>query len=244
MGNRQTYLINQIVEYAHRLDQKGFVANHDGNISARFDDILLATPTAASKITITPEMILTLDQTGKKLEGLGKPFSEIQLHLAAYQARDTVKAVVHAHPPFATAHGLVNLPLKPLLPEAIISIGAEIPVVPFTMPGENPALISTALSQADVFMLAGNGVLAVGENVEQAYLRLELLEHVAKIQFYAKQMGVPMELSEEEINTLLQKRASIGLGQAPQKSATRPVLLDDIKALIRAEIENSLDVET
>ena len=242
MGNRQTYLINQIVQYAYRLDQKGFVANHDGNISARFDDVLLATPTAVSKINITPEMILTLDQTGKKLEGLGKPFSEIQLHLLAYQARDNIKAVVHAHPPFTTARGLVHLPLKPLLPEAIISIGAEIPVVPFAMPGENPELILTALSQADVFMLAGNGVLAVGENVEQAYLRLELLEHIAKIQFYAEQMGVPMALSEENLNVLLQKRASIGLSPAPKKSATRPVLLDNIKALIRAEIENTLDV--
>jgi len=91
-------------------------------------------------------------------------------------------------------------------------------------------------------MLAGNGVLAVGENVEQAYLRLELLEHIAKIQFYAEQMGVPMALSEENLNVLLQKRASIGLSPAPKKSATRPVLLDNIKALIRAEIENTLDV--
>ncbi len=246
MGNRQTYLVNQIVQYAQRLDQKGFVANHDGNISVRFDHVLLATPTVVSKASMSPEMIITLDLEGKKLNGLGQPFSEIQLHLAAYRARENINAVVHAHPPITTARGLVNLPLRPTLPEAIVSIGAEIPVVPFAMPGKNTELISEALLKSDVFMLAGNGVLAVGENIEQAYLRLELVEHIAKIQFYAEQMGVPMSLAAENLEILLKKRASLGLGSLPvvpaNKSVDRHALLNDIKALIKGEIENLLDV--
>lgn len=214
MGNRLEYLINNIVKVCRKLDQKGFGANHDGNVSIRFEDSLLATPTSASKGDIVAEMILTLDMDGKKIDGIGKPFSEIQLHLAAYRSRPDVRAVVHAHPPFATARGLVCEPIKPALPEAIVSIGDLIPVAPYAMPGagENIDIINRALSEADVFMMQGNGVLSTGADLEQAYLRLELVEHLAKIDFYAAQMGKAFTLPDDDAEKLLEKRAAIGLG--------------------------------
>lgn len=238
MGDRKTYIINQIVKYSQKLDAKNFGANHDGNISAKFDDVLLATPTAVSKGNIVADMIITLDMEGKKIAGIGKSFSEIKLHLAAYNSRSEAKAVVHAHPPFATAHGLVGKPLTPCLPEAIVSIGDVIPVTPFAMPGapENDEIITNALNQADVFIMPGNGVLAIGDSVEQAYLRIELVEHIAKIQFYANQMGTPQTLAPENLQKLLAKRASIGLGpKKPEKNN-----LDVIKKLITDEIRNLL----
>lgn len=238
MGDRKNYITNQIVKYSQKLDAKNFGANHDGNISAKFDDVLLATPTAVSKSNIVADMIITLDMDGKKIEGIGKPFSEIKLHLTAYRTRAEAKAVVHSHPPFATAHGLVGKPLIPCLPEAIVSIGDVIPVTPFAMPGapENDAIVTDALNQADVFIMPGNGVFAIGDSVEQAYLRLELVEHVAKIQFYAHQMGTPLTLAPENLNKLLEKRASIGLG--PKKSEKNN--LDLIKKLITEEIKDLL----
>jgi len=251
MGDRKTYLTHQITKYSQLLFDKGFVANHDGNISVKFEETLLATPTAVSKGDIVPEIIITLDMDGKKLEGIGNPFSEIKLHLSAYQADDRIKAVVHAHPPFATARGLTHQNLRPALPEAIVSIGNDIPVVPFAMPGapENDHIIKNALTQSFVFMLPGNGVLAVGENIEQAYLRLELVEHLAKIDFYAHQMGSPMTLSQENITPLLEKRAKAGL--APQQNINNTIdainpssktddSIDVIKKLIAEEIKNAL----
>lgn len=250
MGDRKHYLINQIVKYAQKLDQKGFGANHDGNISAKFEDILLATPTAVSKGNIVDDLIITLDLDGKLLAGNGKPFSEIQLHLAAYKARDEVKAVVHAHPPFAAARGLVGKELRPALPEAIVSIGDLIPVVAFAMPGakENIEIVAQALAEGDVFMLPGNGVLAVGDSVEQAYLRLELVEHLAKIDYYAASLGQSMELSAENLTKLLEKRASIGLGPKKPKLPSQPAVekkspdsqLDLIKKLIADEIKKAI----
>ena len=247
MGDRKTFLISQIVKYAQKLDAKGFGANHDGNISAKFEEVLLATPTAVSKGNIVEDLIITLDLSGKLLAGNGKPFSEIQLHLAAYNARDDVKAVVHAHPPFATARGLVGKELRPALPEAIVSIGDVVPVVDFAMPGtpENVKIITQALNVVDVFMLPGNGVLAVGDSVEQAYLRLELAEHLAKIDYYAQSQGRPMELSNKNLTILLEKRASIGLGpKRPQATASTTIAdtqLATIKNLITSEIAKVLD---
>ena len=247
MGDRHTYLQNEIVKYSQKLDQKGFGANHDGNISAKLDDTILATPTAVSKGNITSEIIITLDNDGKKISGIGKPFSEIKLHLAAYETREDAKAVVHAHPPFSTARGLAGLELIPNIPEAIVSIGDLVPVVSFTMPGSAASIdtIKQAFQAHDVVMIAGNGVLAVGDSVEQAYLRLELVEHLAKIQFYANQMAAPLVLSDENIQKLLDKRAAAGL--SPKIKKTETVMsepeqaTDKITDLIVDEIKKALE---
>ena len=129
--------------------------------------------------------------------------------------------MIHAHPPHTTARGLANLAIKPALPEAIVSIGDLIPVVPFTMPGdrEGEIILAAALNEYDVVMLQGNGILAVGDSIEQAYLRLELAEHLAKTDYYARQLGQPFELSAKDINLLLEKRTSIGLGSKARISS-------------------------
>lgn len=223
MGNRRDYLIDAIVEVCSKLDQKGWVANHDGNVSLRFEDGLLATPTAMSKADITAEMILTLDMEGNKLAGIGKPFSEIKLHLAAYRARADVRAVVHAHPPFAMARGMAGGDFQVNVPEAVVSIGDVIPVAAYAMPGapENNSIIAQMLCRCDVFMMAGNGVLSVGRDIKEAYLRMELVEHLLKIDYYARTMssGTPMTIPAGDKQKLLDKRASIGLGP---KAVTMP----------------------
>ncbi len=212
MANPRDYLAQAITNICHKLDQKGWVANHDGNVSVSFEGKLLTTPTAISKAEMEPALVLTLDMAGNKLEGIGKPFSEIKLHLAAYRSRPDVKAVVHAHPPFAMARGMVGREFLVQVPEAVVSIGAEIPVLPYVKPGavENETLISAALTGCDVMMMAGNGVLAVGRDVQEAYLRIELLEHLLKIDYYAHTMGTPMTLPAADKQSLMEKRAALG----------------------------------
>ncbi len=110
--------------------------------------------------------------------------------------------------------GLAGQPLRPSLPEAIVSLGEVIPVTPFTMPGtkESEEAVAKALEETDTFIMPGNGVFAVGTDVEQAYLRLELVEHVARVHYYAGQMGKPFVLSRKDVAALLEKRAALGLG--------------------------------
>ena len=246
MGDRRKYLIDRIVWVCKRLDDKGFGANHDGNVTAKFEDKILATPTSTCKGLVTPETIITCDKEGKKIEGIGLPFSEIGLHLAAYKVRTDINAVVHAHPPFATAMGLIGKNLRPSIPEAVISIGEEIPVLHFCMPGspDSENAVATVLQTTDVFMMQGNGVFAVGTDVEQAYLRLELVEHVAKIQFYAQSSGKIFEIPRADLEKLLEKRASLGLGPKIKKmgdenkqiSGEVQVTIDMIREIIVEEI--------
>lgn len=258
MGNSRDYLIKNVVEISHKLHAMGWVANHDGNVTVKFEGALLATPTAVSKADIVPEMILTLDMEGKKVHGIGKPFSEINLHLAAYKAREDITAVVHAHPPFSMARGLVGGgDIEIVVPEAIVSLGDLIPVARYAFPGsvEHEQIIAETLSRCDVFIMAGNGVLSVGRDVKEAYLRMELLEHLLKIDYYAKSMGQVMTISDEDKQKLLEKRAAAGLGpkvvqtQIPspsfspfpphpgatdnQKEALKKIIAEEIKKVLK-----------
>lgn len=244
MGNRREYLINNIVETCHRLDRKGFVANHDGNITVRYDDHLLATPTAINKSSMCKELVITLDMQGNKIQGIGKPFSELSLHLAAYTARTDVQAVIHAHPPFTMARGLLAKSLTVNIPEAIVSIGHIIPVTRFFLPNdpEQNQIINQILHETDTFIIPGNGIIAIGDNVEQAYLRLELVEHIAKIDYYANTMGQSISLPDDIIKKLLEKRSSLGLG--PNKlTKTIPTSSESnhtLNEIIAKEVKNVL----
>ena len=224
MDSCRESLIDAIVEASHNLSAKGWVANHDGNVTVRFEDTLLATPTAVSKADMAADMIITLDREGKKLQGTGNPFSEITLHLAAYRARPDIQAVLHAHPPIATARGLAGGDFAVLLPEAVVSIGDSIPVIAQALPGapENEALVADALQRCDLFMMAGNGVLACGRDLKEAFLRMELLEHLLRIDHYGKGMRPFRTLAAADKAKLLEKRAALGLGPAKAPAPALP----------------------
>jgi L-fuculose-phosphate aldolase len=206
-------------QWAKRMYNKGWVANHDGNLSLRCRDEqrFLATPTAISKAFVEGHDIVTVDLSGRKLGGRKRLFSEWHLHAACYRARSDVRAVVHAHPPFATAWGLAGHSLGvPALPEMVISLGAHIPTLARTLPKsevQDQAIVK-ALTEgdADGLLLAGNGTLCVGQDLEQAFLRTELIEHYASILVKAASLGGVTPLAGNELTTLLEARTRAGLG--------------------------------
>ncbi len=213
----------ELVRCAHRLHQAGWVANHDGNLTARLSaERFLATPTAVSKAAVRDDWLVVVDAEGRVVEGRRRVFSEIDLHLACYRARPEIGAVCHAHPPSATAFGVAGIELPLPLPEAVVSLGS-VPLLPLAMPksAEGAAAVERAASRHDAFLLAGNGVLTLGGDVDQALLRMELVEHVARIVLAARQLGHVGEIPEGMRNGLLGARAKAGL--APQENRKRAV---------------------
>jgi L-fuculose-phosphate aldolase len=242
-------LRRELAALSKRIWERGWVANHDGNLSCRLArGRLLCTPTGVSKIAIEPDALLVVDGNGKVTSGSGRPFSELNLHLAYYQARPDAQAVIHAHPPTATGFGVAGLALDaPFLPEAVVSLGPVIPTVPLSLPGTE-ALQATApyLDEHDALLLAGNGVLTCGADLEQAYLRLELVEHLARIALVAHQLGGARPLSAHHLTPLLAARARAGLGPEARGGATtmpssapaRPA--GELEAIVRQEIARVL----
>ncbi len=209
----------QLVETSRRLHQNGWVANHDGNLSVRLTgNRLLITCTAVSKRDVDDACLLVVDLAGKVLEGRKKPFSELDLHLAAYRARPEVNAVLHAHPPYATAWGLCGAELAPVaMPELVVSLGARIPTVRRFLPKEadGVALVAAQAAAYDAMLLSGNGALALGDGLTQALLRMELVEHYARILTAARLVGDVAPLGEGELAKLLEARKKAGLGPKP-----------------------------
>ena len=130
-----------------------------------------------------------------------RPSSEIKMHIRCYQERDDVKAVVHAHPPIATAFALAHIPLDSYsLIESAIVIGS-IPITPFGVPStmEVPDAITPYLPEHDVMLLENHGALTVGSDVITAYYRMETLELVAKSTFHARLLISTKGIEEDEI---------------------------------------------
>lgn len=202
---------SEIALYSQRLWDKGLVANHDGNLSARVsEDRIVCTPTATSKKDVDERAVIVTDASGAQVSGAKKPFGELNVHLAVYRSRSDVAAVVHAHPPFATALGASGRELACFLPEAVVSLGARVPLVPLAAPGAGAvSAIEPYLSKYDAVLVQGNGVWAWGVDVEQAYLRLELVEHLATIAHHAIQWGGPQPLPQDMVNALLEARKKV-----------------------------------
>lgn len=216
-------LAAELVAASQLLHERGWVANHDGNLSAKDGARLLATPTATSKRLVTEASLVQLDAGGQVVAGTGKVFGEIGLHLTVYERRPDVLAVVHAHPPNATAiassRSGATVLARPFLPEAVVSLGPIIPRVPLAAPGE-PARAALApwCETVDAVLLANHGVLAWGGSIEQALLRLELVEHLARIAIAAQPLGGIEPLPDELIRSLMPARAKAGLGRAADRA--------------------------
>jgi L-fuculose-phosphate aldolase len=202
----------QIVDCSHRLWKKGYVANHDGNISYKISqNLFIATPTSFSKIDINEEDLLIVDHQGQVKEGKHKVFSEFALHLSIYKTRSDVQAIVHGHPPAATGIGLSGFEIGiPGLPEAIISLGRGILTTSFMPQSKiDTGELERVLKESDAFLIPGNGVWCVGQNILQTYLRLELVEQISLATIYAKNFGGVKPLPVELVEELLKKRPKV-----------------------------------
>ena len=195
-----------ICEIGRRMYKRGLVAANDGNISVKTSEgNLIITPTGISKGFMEPEMIVRINRNGEKLDkNAPDPSSEVQMHIKVYQERDEVGAVVHAHPPHATAFAVAGKPLdKKILPEAIISLGT-VPVAGYATPSteEIPASIEEFLLDYNAVLLSNHGVLTWGEDLKQAYFRMETVEFYARIIMLTENLS-EIELTEEQVTKLM-----------------------------------------
>ncbi|MBQ7923989.1 MAG: class II aldolase/adducin family protein [Clostridia bacterium] len=204
----------EICEVGLKLWQKGFVAANDGNISAKINDNeFYCTPTGVSKASLTPDMIIKVDKDGKKLEGKLNPSSEIKMHMRVYRERPDVTAVVHAHPPVATAFTVADIDLDQyVLPEAVLTIGA-VPTCDYGTPStmEIPDSLDPYLQNHDAFLLRNHGALTVGCNLTKAFFVMEEVEFNAVICKHAMDLGAVHEISCDQLKKLMDLRKKMNL---------------------------------
>jgi L-fuculose-phosphate aldolase len=202
-----------ICEIGRRVYAKGFAAANDGNISVRLNEReFLCTPTMVSKGYLKPEDVCKVDGEGKQLAGVRKRSSEFLLHLAVYKNRPDVNAVVHCHPPHATAFAVAHEPIpKCVLPEVEVFLG-EVPVAVYETPGGQKFAdtITPFVKDCNTIILANHGTITFGPDLEKAYWNSEIIDAYCKILILARQLGRVNYFSEQQTRELLALKKRLG----------------------------------
>jgi len=208
-AGKERALREELVNFGKMLHSQGFVAATDGNLSVRLDSgRVLVTPTGFSKGMMRQEDMVIVDLHGKKLSGFYNPSSEIAMHLTIYRMRPDVGAIVHAHPCTATGFASAGIALdEPLCSEVVITLGA-VPLAPYATTGtmELSDSLRPFIPFHDAILMANHGVVAYGEDLRRAYMRMEAVEHYAKIVLATRQLGSARSLNSRELEKLVAVR--------------------------------------
>jgi len=202
-------LRRELIRFGKWLYRLGYMPAPSGNLSVRLDeDRLLVTPTGASKHLMWSQDLVVVDLKGRQLAGLRSATSELGMHLAFYHERDDVRAVIHAHPPVATAFACAGWALDEMIcQEAAMTLG-PVPLAPYATTGTDEVAksIRPLIPAYDTILLANHGAVACGETLLSAFQKMETLEHVAQIRLAVQQIGTYNTLEEEQERELFRAR--------------------------------------
>lgn len=202
-----------ILDVCRRLQAGGLITATEGNVSARDADGVWITAGGLRKGEMSRDGLVRTDRAGRVLEGRLRPSSELPMHLAVYAVRPDVGAIVHAHPPHATAFAVAGIALdQPILAEAVLLMGA-VPLVPYEPPSTEALAraVGDTSQRAEVVLLQNHGAVALGETLPRALERMETVEHLARVSLLARLLGGARPLSAAKVEALL------ALGAAPYR---------------------------
>ena len=195
-----------------QLAAHGLIAGRDGNLSVRLGaERVLVTPSGFIKSLVTAADMVEVDLAGNpRRRSSRKPTSELDLHLRILRHRPDVQAVVYAHPPAATGFAVAGQEIPGnLLPELILVVG-PVPLVTFGMPG-TPELGDRIVPylqdrRHQALLLANHGAVTLGRTLDEAWIRMESLEHSARIITAARAVGEPKPLTAQAVERLQWER--------------------------------------
>jgi L-fuculose-phosphate aldolase len=199
----------ELTKFGRRLYHLGFMPGTSGNLSVRLDsEFILATPTGVSKSMLTRDDMVIVDLHGNQVAGAKKVTSEIGMHLAVYNRRPEIRAVVHSHPPIATAFACAGRALdQPLCSEAIMMLGA-VPLAKYATTGTDEVAASLAhlIPDHEAILMANHGVVTYGASVLDAFMKMETVEHFAHISLVVDQLGSAALIDQQKVDDLMKAK--------------------------------------
>ncbi|MDA3910117.1 MAG: class II aldolase/adducin family protein [Bacteroidales bacterium] len=195
----------EVAEIMQRLYKRGLTTCSGGNVSMRLDDgSMLITASQSDKGNIQADKIAHISAAGENLSADLRPSMETGMHWAIYQARPDVNAIVHAHPPKATAWACSKRPLENnLCGEARYFLG-EIVSADYQLMGSGALAsdVAAALKDGKAILMQNHGALTVGDTLFNAYDRMEVLENLADLQIQVGLIGSPSVLTDEQLDAI------------------------------------------
>lgn len=206
-------------ELARILYERGHNAPPDGNLSVRLSErYLLCTPSMRHKGRLAPGDIVKVAATdGRTVDPVQRASSEIRMHLAIFAHRPDVRAIIHAHSPSTVGLTVAGVSMdRPVVPEAILALGG-VPTVPYASPttADVGEAVLAFVHRYNAFVLERHGPVALGATLDEAFSRLEVVEHTAKITVAALAAGGARPIGEEEAARLRQMAVEAGLLRDP-----------------------------
>ena len=182
--------------------RRGLVEGTAGNISARRNDgNLVITPSSVDYADMTLDDLVVVDPNGAVLHAAGgrSPSTEMQLHLACYQAFDDIASVIHSHPVWATMFAIAHQSIPACIDEFAIYCGGDIRCSEYAASG-TPEVGSNAVKALEgraAALIANHGLVAVGLRPDKVLHVTALVERTAQIAWGARALGGPVPIPEE-----------------------------------------------
>jgi len=203
-----------VMNTAREISRTGMVMGTWGNVSVRCtDNLMVITPSGMNYETLNIEDMVVVNNENAVVEGAYKPSVETPMHLAVYQNRLDVKAIVHVHSLYAVSFAVVRKSVPVILEETAQVVGHEVPVADYAICG-SLALADNVVralgTDKRAVLLANHGMVAVGQSVEEALKICYIIEKTARVAIYAGLIGEARQLGEQDIKQLNQKFKSYG----------------------------------
>jgi len=181
----------KLVETGRKLAERTLVVGPGGNISARSGNTVYLKASGIAFEEATGGDYLAVNIKTGKAPGTRRPSSELNMHLACYNLRPEIGAVVHTHPSYSVAYAMLGKPLKNFTPDLVAYVRTDTANLPYVMPAgkQLAAAVGKAIKKHNAVFLRNHGLLTVGVNLTEAYYRTLLIEEAAKTIIAAKTLG-------------------------------------------------------
>jgi len=208
-------LRGQILGLARRLGPDGLSVNRSGNISARWADGFLITPSGMAYEALAPSDMVFVRLDGRVPPGQHAPSSEWRFHQAVYQGRSEIGAVVHCHSTHATALACTGRPIPAFHYMVAVAGGDSIPCAPYATFGGQALAENVAQALSGGLrgcLLANHGQIACGADLDAAFALAKDIEELARQYALALTIGPPNLLDAAEMARVLKQFAHYGKG--------------------------------
>lgn len=215
MSDDELSLRNEIIAQCRWMNANGLNQGTSGNISMRFRDRMLITPSAVAYEALKPDMIASMPLEGERgvWDGPLKPSTEWRFHLDILRARQDVSAVVHTHATYCTVLSIARKPIPACHYMIAAFGGTDVRIADYHTYGtsELAEAVLRAMEGRNAALMANHGMVAVGSSLAKAMWTAVELETIAKQYYHALLIGGPYILSDEAIEDARRGFASYGL---------------------------------
>ena len=200
-------LKTEIIKYSRMLNSKNLSALRSGNISSRYKNGFLITPSGVKYSLLKADDIVFVSLDGKFDETKNKPSSEWRFHRDIYSSKNEANAIVHAHSTYATAVSAHNKDVPAFHYMVALAGGNDLKCAKYATFGtqELSDNIINALKNRKACLMSNHGQVAFGDNLEQAFELAQEVENICHQYINAIKIGEPKILSSSEMDVILEK---------------------------------------